>query len=286
MSLPSLKALHYFTVAAKTGSFVQAGESLHVTHGAVSRQIALLENQLGIQLFERRNRAVFLTEQGQQLAQTCHSVFSQLEKQLEQLTAEQQAQSLVVSCEPTIAMKWLIPRLGDFKEKYPQINVQLVASGGPIDWRQSGAMLALRRNDFQWPTHLYQHKLCDEYMGPVSSPKLSMTAPDTILLDTATRPNAWAEWQQLSGQHLKFEHKSYEHFYLSVQAAVAALGVAMASFLMVQDELANSQLDAPYGFAKDNSAYYLLSEQSFCGNRAIFCQWLSEQINLSLKGVG
>lgn len=285
MSLPSLKALHYFAVAAQSGSFVRAGEALHVTHGAVSRQIARLEEQLGISLFERRNRAVFLTAQGQQLAQTCQRVFWQLEEQLEALTAETQSQSLVVSCEPTIAMKWLIPRLSDFKAKYPQINVQLIAAGGPIDWRQSGTMLALRRNDFQWPAHLHQHKLCDEYMGPVISPKQLLSAPNTTLLDAATRPNAWVQWQQLTGQHFNLKHKSYEHFYLSVQAAVAGLGAAMASFLMVQDELSNRQLNAPYGFVKDSSAYYLLSEQPFRANRAIFCQWLSEQINLSLEKV-
>ncbi|MFM2477176.1 LysR family transcriptional regulator [Celerinatantimonas sp. MCCC 1A17872] len=286
MPLPSLKALHYFAIAAKTGSFVKAGESLHVTHGAVSRQIALLERQLGIALFERRNRAVFLTHEGLQLAKTCDSVFFQLEKQLERLTGAHQSESLVVSCEPTIAMKWLIPRLADFKEKHPQINVQLIASGGPIDWRQSGASLALRRNDFHWSSSVYQHKLCDEYIGPVIRPQQAFGAPSTILLDAATREHAWSDWQQLTGRHLSFEHKSYEHFYLSIQAAVAGLGVAIASFLMVQDELANRQLSAPYGFVKDGSAYYLLSEQPFSGKSEIFHQWLVEQINISLQQVG
>jgi len=290
MKLPSLASFRYFDAAAQTGSFVKAAEQLHVTHGAVSRQVRLLEEALGVELFERRNRAIFLNTAGRSLHEVTRSVFEQLEGAVYRLQQSAQEEVLVLSCEPTIAMKWLIPRLPLFHKAHPGISVHLVAAGGPIDFARAGVDLALRRNDFHWDPSLYTVAICDEWMGPVC--KADLVPADGLkgahLLYSGTRPEAWADWQARSGISINgSERADYEHFYLCVQAALSGLGIALASFLMVQDELESEQLRAPYGFTQDGSSYYLLSPEPFDGDdkRACFSRWLAAEAAACLAGI-
>lgn len=288
MKLPALSAFRYFDVAAQTQSFVRAAELLNVTHGAVSRQVRLLEESLGVQLFERRNRAIFLTPAGRALHGTTLSIFEQLEGAVHRAQQLSRENVLVLSCEPTIAMKWLIPRLPAFHAAHPDIHLHLVAAGGPIDFVRSGVDLALRRDDFRWEADLHAVKICDEWVGPVCSNNL--TVPDQhlegqCLLHSASRPAAWNTWLRLTGESTKGATRAdYEHFYLCIQAAVAGLGVAMASFLMVQDEIDGGQLQAPRSFVPDQSAYYLLCPQPIIdGDKCQrFAHWVSAQAEACL----
>lgn len=283
MKLPALTAFRYFDVAARTGSFVRAAEQLHVTHGAVSRQVRLLEASLGVELFERRNRAIFLNAAGRALLATTQSVFEQLEGTVYRLQQQARENVLVLSCEPTLAMKWLIPRLPAFQAAHPDIQLHLMAAGGPVDFARSGIDLALRRDDFQWEDGLHVRKVCDEWVGPVVSPSRSLPAQGFAgqrLLHSTTRPGAWATWLRLSGQPDDSASRAdYEHFYLCIQAALAGLGVAMASRMMVGDELASGQLQAPHGFVRDGSAYVLLCPQPLEESQTCqrFAEWVIEQ---------
>lgn len=291
MKIPSLASFRFFEAAAQTGSFVKAAESLHITHGAVSRQVRLLEEALGVELFERRNRAVFLNAAGRSLHAVTHSVFEQLEGAVYRLQHTAQDEVLTLSCEPTIAMKWLIPRLPAFHKAHPDINLHLVAAGGPIDFTRSGVDLALRRDDFHWEPETNAVKVCDEWVGPVSRARRGRkeSLEGVRLLHSGTRPKAWSTWQRLATISTTGSFRvDYEHFYLCVQAAVSGLGMAMASFLMVQDELENEQLHAPYGFVRDGSAYYLLSpgpleQDEKC---ARFQNWLIQEAADCLSAVG
>ncbi|MDD2048455.1 LysR substrate-binding domain-containing protein [Pseudomonas putida] len=288
MKLPALSAFRYFDVAAQTQSFVRAAELLNVTHGAVSRQVRLLEESLGVELFERRNRAIFLTPAGRALHGTTLSVFEQLQGAVHRLQQQARENVLVLSCEPTIAMKWLIPRLPAFHAAHPDIHLHLVAAGGPVDFARSGVDLALRRDDFRWEADLHAVKICDEWVGPVSSTHLAI--PDQgleglRLLHSASRPSAWNTWLRVTGESIKGSSRAdYEHFYLCIQAAVAGLGVAMASFLMVQDEIDSGQLQAPRSFVQDQSAYYLLCLQTMADDDKCqrFAQWVSAQVQACL----
>lgn len=283
MKLPALSAFRYFDVAAQTESFVRAAELLNVTHGAVSRQVRLLEEALGVELFERRNRAIFLTPAGRALHGTTLSVFDQLQVSVYRLQQQARENVLVLSCEPTIAMKWLIPRLPAFHAAHPDIHLHLVAAGGPIDFSRSGVDLALRRDDFRWDAGLHALKICDEWVGPVCSSNLALPRQGLDgqrLLHSASRPSAWNTWLRLTEESAKNSHRAdYEHFYLCIQAAAAGLGVAMASFLMVQDELDSGQLQAPRGFVQDQSAYYLLCPHPLLGDDKCrrFADWVSAQ---------
>ncbi|WP_275076287.1 LysR family transcriptional regulator [Providencia rettgeri] len=283
MKLPPLSTLRFFDIAAKAGSFVKAAQELNVTHSAISRQIRLLEEHLGVELFERRNRAVFLTPEGQLLLQTTRGMFEQLSAAVEQIKTNSTPDVVSLSCEPTIAMKWLIPRLTDFYQRYPHITVHLVAAGGAIDFAKTHVDLALRRNDFSWGGQIHAMKVCSEQMGAVSLRSGgSMMLP---LLVSVSRPDAWKTWQQKRGVDLTgCKYVTYEHFYLCIQAALAGQGTALASFLMVIDEIQSGQLQSSDGFIPDGSAYYLLSPKPLDSHHAaaIFANWLIEQINISI----
>lgn len=291
MTLPPLAAFRFFNVAAQTQSFVKAAQHLHVTHGAVSRQVRLLEEAMGVELFERRNRAIFLNEAGRQLHSVTGPLFDQLENVVDRLQREAREDVLVLSCEPTIAMKWLIPRLPAFNEAHPDVQVQLLAAGGPIDFARSGADLAIRRDDFHWGESVHSVTLCDEWIGPVCTPA---SVPDhqqlhgARLLRSKTRPMAWDNWLRLSAVTLSdVLWTDYEHFYLCIQAATAGLGTSMASLLMVQNELEAGQLSAPFGFIRDGSTYCLLSPRPFAESSKcqVFLEWVAGQMNECIEQV-
>ncbi|UUQ63808.1 LysR substrate-binding domain-containing protein [Pseudomonas fuscovaginae UPB0736] len=290
MKLPALTSFHFFTIAAQTQSFVQAARLLHVTHGAVSRQVRLLEEAIGVELFERRNRAIFLNDAGRLLYNVTRPFFEQLESTVYELQREVREEILVVSCEPTIAMKWLIPRLPDFHAAHPNLQLQLLAAGGPIDFARSGVDVAMRRDDFYWEESIHCETICEEWIGPVCMPSLW---PEGQLLDgmrllrSKTRPLAWDNWMRLADVTApKSMRLDYEHFYLCIQAAVAGLGVSISSLLMVQDELKSGQLIAPFGFKRDGSRYCLLSPRPFKESPKCmaFLNWVTEQMAGSIRG--
>jgi DNA-binding transcriptional LysR family regulator len=286
MNLPPLAAFRFFNTAAQTQSFVKAAQQLHVTHGAVSRQVRLLEEAIGVELFERRNRAIFLNQAGRLLFEVTRPMFEQLEGVVYRLQQERHDDVLVVSCEPTIAMKWLIPRLPDFHRSHPHIQVQLLTAGGPIDFARSGADLAIRRDDFHWDESVHAVTICQEWIGPVCLPSKKPESADlrgACLLRSKTRPLAWDNWLRLVGQGVPDGSRvDYEHFYLCIQAALAGQGIGMASFLMVQSELESGQLIAPFGFTQDGSTYCLLSPRPFesCANSTAFRVWLTEAMSV------
>lgn len=283
--MPSLNAIRVFEVAARHLSFARAADELCVTHGAVGRQIRLLEESLGTLLFERRNRAVFLTREGLELQKVCAEVMQRLEDGIRTISKRVADSPLVVSCEPTIAMRWLIPRLPRFHAEHPDIRLLLFAAGGSIDFAASHVDLALRRNDFNWRADYYTETVGQEWVAPVCSPSLlqngRLELAQQCLLHSHTRPHAWQQWAQSSGQTAEGAGTStYEHFYLSLQAASAGLGVAIGSIYMVEDDLAAQRLCAPFGFVRDGSAYVLLSPSPFAADdrRLAFLAWLRAEL--------
>lgn len=285
---PSLNAIRVFEVAARHLNFVRAAEELHVTHGAVSRQIRQLEDMLGVALFERRNRAVFLTREGAAFKLTCTEAMAQMMRGIAEIRQTATDRHLVVSCEPTLAMRWLIPRIGHFRERFPDIDLHLFAAGGEVDFQRSHIDLALRRNDFKWDARYHAEPVAPEMTAPVCAPGLlasgEVDLTQQCLLQTASRPDAWSRWQTAAGTvFTAVRSAQFEHFYLSLQAAGAGLGVAIGSIYMVEDELRNGRLLAPFDFLPDGSEYYLLSPTPFTGDarRTAFLQWLREQMSAS-----
>ncbi|MDQ0143065.1 LysR family transcriptional regulator [Cupriavidus necator] len=281
--------IRFFEAAARHESFARAAQELHLTHGAVSRQIRQLEDTLGVPLFERRNRGVFLTEAGRVLFAAATQSIEGLAAAAARIRTQPPGRALVLSCEPTIAMRWLIPRLPRFAARHPDIALHLMAAGGPIDFARSGADLALRRNDFTFDARWHVREVAHERVGPVCRPRpADGSAVVPVRLHTRTRPEAWQRWQAVcpdAAASLRLDGEAwYEHFYLSLQAAAAGLGWAMASQLMAADEIADGRLAAPFGFAADGSAYHLLSPAPFEHDtrRLALLAWLREAARATL----
>ncbi|QGN38262.1 LysR family transcriptional regulator [Klebsiella oxytoca] len=286
--LPSLLALRSFEAAARLENFSRAADELHITHGAVSRAVRQLENELDVILFERRNRRVFLTDAGQTLARAVGEGLHIMQKAVNDLrVSARQRQRLILSCEPTLLMRWLIPRWPGFQTQYSGPEIHLAAGGGEFSFA-SGVDLAIRRDDFDWPDNYYAEPLFREKVGPVCRPdKISQWFISTEsglqlsqkaeCLHTRTRPGAWTEWANAAGvKTINSSGQIFDHFYFSLQAAVAGLGVAIGSWYQVCDDLNSGVLAAPLGFKEDGSCYYLLSPQPFLPNspQAGLLDWL------------
>ncbi len=281
MRRPSLNSLLFFDTAARLGSFVQAALELHVTHGAVSRQIRHLEDELGVVLFERRNRAIFLTAQGHTLLTSTRRIFDEIDGVVTELQRSAEPEPVVVSCEPTITMKWLIPNLPKFNAAYPSVPMHIFAAGGAVDFKRQKIDVALRRNDFYWDPSVHAVEVARELIGPVCAPEFAEQVRggmrDVSLLHTERRLSAWDDWARVTGNKLNSKSgQTYEYFHLSIQAAISGLGVAISSIYMVQDELMTGRLVAPLGFVEDGSAYYLLSAKNPQSNEPIlaFENWV------------
>lgn len=285
--LPSLVALRCFEAAARAENFSRAADELHLTHGAISRAVRTLEDDLGLPLFERRNRRVFLTEAGRKLFQAVHEGLGLIQQATRELRSSLRQAPLVLSCEPTLLMRWLIPRWPAFQAQHPDTAVHLVAGGGPVAF-DAGIDLAIRRDDFAWPATVHAEPLLTEKTGPVCSPGqvaafFSTRGTQTRLrtaavrLQTRTRPQAWAQWARASGQRQPTgAEQAFEHFYFSLQAAVAGLGVAIGPWHLVCDDIASGLLVAPLGFTEDGSRYHLLSPRAAIatGPQAQLLAWL------------
>ena len=271
--LPSLQALRCFDAAARLENFSLAAQELHLTHGAISRAVRLLEDELGLALFERRSRRVFLTDAGRHLAQAVHEGLERMRQATLELRARaRQARRWVLSCEPTLLMRWLIPRWPRFQEQHPELQLHLVAGGGPFSF-SDGIDLAIRRDDFPLPHGCHAEPLFAERVGPVCRPdrlqqwfthaadgtlRLHSQAP---LLHSRTRPDAWATWAARTNAPAMAHSagQQFDHFYFSLQAAVAGMGVAVGPWQQVRDDVASGVLVAPMGFVEDGSRYCLLS---------------------------
>ncbi|MBX8827211.1 LysR family transcriptional regulator [Ochrobactrum sp. SFR4] len=281
----SLPALNCFRAAAEHLSFSKAADQLNLTHSAVSRAVRLLEQDIGTALFERRNRAVFLTDAGRELAQATQQGLGIIEAAVSRLKVDHEHAPVTISCEPTLLMRWLIPRIPLFQKACPNADIRLIAGGGPVTLG-SGIDFAIRRDDFDWPENYNAQLLFTESIGPVCRPdkvssffegcKIQSDAP---LLHTRTRPTAWSTWCKLnSTTHDNNPAHNFEHFYFSLQAAVAGLGVAIGPWHLVRDDISAGLLSAPSGFVADGSGYYLLSSSNHADSHdsLAFRNWLTD----------
>ena len=243
-----------------------------------------MEEALGRRLFIRDCKKLQLTGDGLALFDCCEQVFPQIDQCLVQMTREKknEKKTLILSCEPTIAMKWLIPRLVQFKLRYPEIDISLLTGGGEADFKAQNIDLALRRNDFEWSKAIYSEKMADEYMVCVSRHK--HLAPMSQLFISSSRPKIWTQFKDAyKAQFTHFQKVALEHFYLCIEASLAGLGATVASAYMVEKELDFQMLDMLSPIVQDGSAYYLLSASPFEDdpNKVIFKDWLIEEMRAS-----
>lgn len=278
-----LKAFHIFHVAASSSSYSEAAHKLNITHGAVSKQIKVLEGYLSLPLFYKQGRNVHLTQEGELLKGYTEQAFQALDAGVNKLS-QLKNQCLEVSCEPTLTMRWLMPRLSDFHLS-SGADVRLSTAGGPVTLGTTGLSLAIRRDDFELFHDYKKMKLVDEWVGPVFSPEYWQQVKHDLskvkLIHSQTRPQAWENWSSSYGNSLLLDNanQTFAHFYFCFQAAVDGLGAAIGSYPLVVDDLKRGNLIAPFGFVLSGHNYILLSQKRSPDElEQSFTHWLQESL--------
>lgn len=290
MKLPPLENLRIFEAVARLQSFTAAAESLALSHSAVSRRVSELESRLDVQLLHRTSRRVSLTPQGKILFEAAQDALRRIAEATAEIVQPARHKPLLVSCERSLAMRWLIPRLSQFQDAHPDLPVYLSTGGGPIDLARENIDLAIRRADFALDPRAACVPLFPEYAGPVALPGLAGKAVQTRLHSTS-RPDAWKIWSQRANTATResrgVQHDLYfDHFFLTLQAAEAGLGVAIAPLFMVVDSLEAGTLAAPQGFVADDSRYIALMRKPLepGSPEARFIAWLQAAVEATLAG--
>jgi len=278
-----LKAFHVFHIAASSATFSEAAEKLNITHGAVSKQIKVLESYLSQPLFFKKGRNVYLTQQGELLKSYTDQAFQVLDTGIQKVLREKSTH-LEVSCEPTLTMRWLMPRLANFYES-SGIDIRLSTAGGPVALGSSGLSMAIRRDDFEIPALYKSTVLVDEWVGPVFSPDYWQQVKNDLsqvkLLHSQTRPEAWEYWLShvTSLNILGAAQQTFGHFYFCLQAAVDGLGAAIGSYPLVVDDLSRGHLVAPFGFIPSGHSYVLIAQDKGPDeSEHPFSCWLKENL--------
>jgi DNA-binding transcriptional LysR family regulator len=281
--LPSLNGLRAVEASARLGSFAAAGHELAVTQAAVSRMVRLLEERLGYPLFERHANRLALTWQGRTLLPGLTSAFDAVATLAAQIGGMSHARVLTVGVGTSFAMRWLIPRLGGFQARHPDIEVRIATGGAqnPIrdDWT-CGIVLG----DGNWPG-FEADPLFSADLFPVCTPAIAqrLKTPGDLrnetLLQVARQDEDWPSWLHAAGLRLRPEKRGprFDSYALALQAAVDGLGVAIGLRPYVEDDLAARRLVAPFAITvpKDQAWYLIASparrdDPSF----AAFRNWL------------
>lgn len=273
--IPSLSALRTLEAAARHLSFTKAAVELHLTQSAVSRQVRELEAELGVTFFERVRQRLVLTEVGRAYVAEVVAALEHLQSAtLELLAHRGQGGVLRLATQPAIGMKWLIPRLGRFTAKHPEILLHLATrSRTPFDFGAEPLDAAIHYGEADWPG-VVMAPLGDGRELVVCSPAYRrslrrVVSPSdlgrAVLLQHAKRPEAWRRWLDAArapGVDAT-QGPRYEHYYMIGQAALAGSGMALLPRLLVLDDLAAGRLVQPFAVRYVASdAYYLVYPES------------------------
>jgi LysR family glycine cleavage system transcriptional activator len=287
--LPSLNGLRAFEAAARHLSFTAAAAELNVTQTAISHQIRRLEQELGVALFVRRNRTLALTPEAFDYLPGVRAAFNDLRLATDRLRRRDQNHVLTVSTLASLAAKWLMPRLSAFQDAHPGIDVRITTSRELVDFKSGDVDAAIRYGRGQWPGLRADWLMADQ-LFPVCSPALLMgdkplrcpadLAAHTLLTTSAGYEDDWRLWLTAAGlpdNISKLPGLSFDLVFMTVQAAIDGLGVAMGRTSYVEADIAKGRLVVPFKIKlPDDWGFYLVSPKTTADSPklAAFRQWL------------
>lgn len=293
--LPPLNALRVFEAAARHLSFTKAADELHVTPGAVSQQIKALEDFLQTPVFRREKRALLLTDEAQASLPILREGFDKLAEAGKILAAKADSRRLAVSVAPSFASKWLVPRLDQFQEAHPEIDVWVSADMDVVDFAVEDVDLAIRYGGGRYSGLVVEHLMAEKIV-PVCAPQLligdnPLKSPAdlihyTLLHDSSPDKDescpTWPMWLKAAGvchrqgdRGLKFNQSS-----LVIEAAVAGKGVALAKAALALADLEAGRLVIPFDMTTPTEfAYYIVHPPSKSSSAAVkaFVAWLKQE---------
>jgi LysR family transcriptional regulator, glycine cleavage system transcriptional activator len=297
--LPPLDALHVFAVAARHLNFTTAAAELHRTQSAVSHRVKALEAELGVTLFTRLTRRLELTPAGQALAHHMNQSLAEISRIIAGFDRIEGTQQLRVTALPSLASRWLTPRLPRFFDLCPDVEVQVIAEAQLLDLEAEGIDLAIRFGRGQYPRHSISLLMRDRVL-PVCSPTFfsehgrvntldELLAVPLVHDSTAEGDPSQSDWRswldqlgRKSAGHRRhgaryMRGQRFSNADLSIEAAVRGIGVALARFSLVADYLADRRLVSPLPIATPTAySYYIVAtpESASLPRVMRFCRWL------------
>jgi len=293
-----LSQLFTFEKTAQFDSFTKAAHKLNVTTGAISQQIRTLESTLGFLLFNRHSRGINLTSKGHELRKAVNQGVESIERSLNKLIEQQEITSEIhLKLTPSFAFKWLVPRLHSFYKQYPNITITTYAESGLVNYDQFDYDLAIDYQKIPFTHHQAQLLLAEKIL-PVMSPdylaKINWPNDPSkimnhhwhnthLLHDAMVWPNAHktAEWQDWFNKHQLMSQGQHHYFFnrtdMSMAAAEAGVGIALARCALITNELDNKRLVSPFSPLNADAGYYLIEHKTSNATRC-FKNWLLSQL--------
>jgi DNA-binding transcriptional LysR family regulator len=290
---PPLNACRSFEVAARHASFLRAGDELHVTPAAVSHQVKHLEEWLGHRLFRRFHNGLVLTDRGRAFLACLRDAFAQIGKGVNEISSKAIIPSLAISVAPNFAVNWLMPRLGTFAQKHPDVQIEVATRVHGPELAREGYDAAIRYLDISSIPEQRSMDICLDMLLPgdtipVASPQLvramQVGGPQDLsrctLLQMAASPDDWTRWLAAAnvGGVDATRGPRFDSYAMTVEAAASGWGFAMAREDFIIGDLEAGRLVAPFALRLQSSkAWYLVSFTHPPPHVAAFRAWLIEE---------
>jgi LysR family transcriptional regulator of beta-lactamase len=279
-----LNALRAFEAAARHLSFTRAAIELCVTQAAVSHQVKLLEQRLGVTLFRRLPRGLMITEEGLALLPALQDSFDRMAAMLERFEDGHVREVLKLGAVGTLAVGWLLPRLFDFREKYPFIDLRLSTNNNRVDIAAEGLDYTIKFGNGAWHD-IEAEALFEAPLSVVCIPPIArqIKVPEDVAHQTllrSYRADEWPGWFEQAGvAPPQIRGMVFDSSVLMVEAAMQGAGVALAPPLMFSRQLAAGFIEQPFDIYISKGSYWLtrLKSRSVTPVMEMFRNWLAEQ---------
>jgi LysR family transcriptional regulator, glycine cleavage system transcriptional activator len=277
-----LNGIKAFEAAARSGSFAGAGAELNVSAAAISRMVHLLEQRLGIALFEHKANRLAMTPAGRAYQSGLTPIFDALASLTAQVTAPSNFRILTLGVGPTFAMKWLIPRLADFRKREPDIDVRITTGGMAAPFADDWSC-GIQLGDGEWPDRVAEPLFAADLL-PVCAPRFAaqLKRPGDLkgpsLLRVTHSPEDWPRWLKAADvARVTARGPQFQFYGQALQAAADGLGVAMGIRPYIDDDLAAGRLIAPFAQSVPKGMRWYLVYRSFRTEQrdfAAFRRWI------------
>lgn len=265
--LPFLNGIKAFEASARTGSFARAADELNVTPAAISRMVRLLEERMGLALFQRKPNGLALTPAGRAYQTGLTQIFDALANLTARVTALA-SPSVTVGVGPTFAIRWLIPRLASFYARHPDIDVRITTGGAAAPFAEDWTC-GIRLGNGTWPGFAAEPLFAADLI-PVCAPALATQLKKpadlgkAVLLRVAHAPDDWRRWLKAAGvARMPPKGPQFEFYGQALQAAVDGVGIAMGIRPYIDDDLAAGRLVTPFSLTvPKGERWYLVYNQA------------------------
>jgi len=287
--LPRLNSIRAFEAAARHVSFTKAGEELHVTHAAVSRHVAMLEDWLGRPLFHRSASLLTLTDAGRRYLPDVTAALDRLSIASISLMEDDQPFALRINAPPTFTMRWLIPRMAGFQRRRPDVELRPSASLAPISSLGNAYDIAIRPGRVPPPGDGWV-PFMNDIIAPVCHPDMmegrTLMEPAELrshtLISYETLPYLWKDWLEAAGvpDLQPANMLKLEQLYFALQAAAEGLGIVLMPFFLAVDDVVSGRLALPFGLSHvQHLSYYAHLSETAKPNPVArsFFEWLQQE---------